>query len=183
MAPARLAAAAGLAAVAVLALAGCGGRGAAPAPVTTGPRMVATGGVERLLVATQRRRSPGLTVGGARCPERVPLRDGVRFRCTVAIERVRAPYDVTLSGVGAAGTGGRFSLRPAKPIIDVRRVVALIRSRLRPAARRATVDCGRARVRVVEVGAAIGCWVRLGAAGQRVSAVVTDLRGTVVLRA
>ena len=182
MAPARRGAAAGLAAVAAVALAGCGGRAGGPAPATTGPRMVATGGVERLLVSTQQRKSPGLDVGGARCPERVPLRDGSSFRCTVAIEGVPAPYDVTLRGVDAAGDGGRFSLRPAKPIIDVRRVVALIRSRLRPAARRAAVDCGRARVRVVDVGAAVGCSVRLGAASQRVRAVVTDLRGTVVLR-
>ena len=46
----------------------------------------------------------------------------------------------------------------------------------------ATVRCGAARVRVVEVGAAIACTITLGDAVQKVHAVVKDLNGTVVVR-
>jgi hypothetical protein len=138
--------------------------------------------VERLLVNTQKRRSPGLRVGTASCPDQVRLANGTRFTCTVQIEGTQAPYAVTLRDVDAAKATGRFALAPAKPIIDVARVVQLIRSELQPTARAATVRCGAPRVRVVEVGAAIACTITLGDAVQRVRAVVKDLEGTVVVR-
>ena len=81
----------------------------------------------------------------------------------------------------AAKATGRFALAPAKPIIDVSRIVALIRGQLQPT-RAATVRCGTAKVRVVEVGASIACTITLGDAVQNVRAVVTDLKGTVVVR-
>jgi hypothetical protein len=64
----------------------------------------------------------------------------------------------------------------------VTRVVGLIRSKLQPTARAATVRCGAAKVRVVEVGATIACTITLGDAVQNVRAVVKDLKGTVVVR-
>jgi uncharacterized protein DUF4333 len=164
-------------------LAGCGGAGReGPAAAPARDPLVATADVERLLVSTQQRRSPRLRVGQARCPDQVRLANGTRFTCTVRIEDATAPYAVTLRDVDAAGTTGRFALQPAKPIIDVSKIVALIRGRLRPGARGSTVSCGRARVRVVDVGATIGCRVTLGGNVQRVRAKVTDLAGTVVVR-
>jgi Domain of unknown function (DUF4333) len=172
-----------LVALALLALlAACGGdgrdRAAAPAP----DQLVGTGDVEQLLVSTQKRKSPGLRVGAAHCPDRVRLANGTRFTCTVQIEGTTAPYAVTLRDVGADGAGGRFALEPAKPIIDVARIVDLIRSKLQPTARGAAVRCGAARVRVVEVGASIACTITLGDAVQKVQAQVKDLQGTVVVR-
>ena len=143
------------------------------------------GAVERLLVSTQKRKSPRLRVGTASCPDQVRLANGTTFTCTVRIEGVSAPYSVTLRDVDAAGTGGRFALEPAKPIIDVTRIVSLIRGKLQPTARAATVRCGAAgapKVRVVEIGATIGCTIALGDAVQKVTAVVKDLKGTVVVR-
>jgi Domain of unknown function (DUF4333) len=162
-------------------LAACGGPGH-PAASARPDQLVGTEDVERLLVATQKRKSPNLKVGRATCPDRVRLADGTRFTCTVRIEGTRAPYTVTLRDVDAAKASGRFALAPAKPIIDVSRVVDLIRSKLQPGARDATVTCGSAKVRVVEVGAAIACTVTLGDAVQKVSAVVKDLQGTVVVQ-
>jgi hypothetical protein len=164
--------------VSLAACGGGGGRSAAPAR----DELVGTADVERLLVSTQKRRSPELWVGRASCPDQVRLVNGTRFTCTVQIEGTRAPYAVTLRDVDAAKATGRFALRPAKPIIDVTRIVALIRSKLQPTARAASVRCGAARVRVVEVGASIACTVTLGEAVQKVSAVVKDLQGTVVVR-
>lgn len=164
-----------------LLLTGCGG---AARPAATAPRdqLVGTADVERLLVSTQKRKSPNLEVGAATCPDQVRLANGTKFTCTVLIEGTRAPYAVTLRDVDAAKATGRFALAPAKPIIDVSRVVALIRSKLQPTARAATVRCGTAKVRVVEVGTSIACTITLGDAVQKVTAEVRDLKGTVVVR-
>jgi hypothetical protein len=117
------------------------------APARNG--LVGTAAIERLLVATQKRKSPRLRVGGASCPVQVRLVNGTRFTCTVEIEGTLAPYAVTLRDVDAAGATGRR---------------------------------GTARVRVVEIGASIACTITLGEAVQKVSAVVKDLQGTVVVR-
>jgi hypothetical protein len=170
-----------LVALALLVLvAGCGGaeRPAAPAR----DELVGTADVERLLVSTQKRKSPKLRVGQASCPDQVRLANGTRFTCTVEIEGTRAPYAVTLRDVDAAKATGRFALAPAKPIIEVGRIVGLIRTKLQPTARAATVRCGTAKVRVVEIGASIGCTITLGDAVQKVTAQVKDLEGTVVVR-
>jgi hypothetical protein len=163
-------------------LAACGGdaKPAASPPPRDG--LVGTADVERLLVSTQRRKSPNLEVGAATCPDQVRLANGTRFTCTVRIEGTKAPYAVTLRDIDAAKATGRFALAPAKPIIDVSRIVALIRSKLQPTARAATVRCGTAKVRVVEIGAGIACTITLGDAVQKVTAEVKDLKGTVVVR-
>jgi hypothetical protein len=162
-------------------LAACGGAGK---PAATPPRdqLVGTADVERLLVSTQKRKSPNLEVGAATCPDQVRLANGTKFTCTVVIEGTKAPYAVTLRDVDAARATGRFALAPAKPIIDVSRIIALIRSKLQPTARAATVRCGTAKVRVVEVGASIACTITLDDAVQRVTAEVKDRKGTVVVR-
>ena len=174
-----------LVAIALLVLlAACGGA-ERPSPAPDRDELVGTADVERLLVSTQKRKSPNLRVGAASCPDQVRLANGTMFTCTVQIEGVPAPYSVTLRDVDAAGTGGRFALEPAKPIIDVTRIVSLIRSKLQPTARAATVRCGAPgapKVRVVEIGASIGCTITLGDAVQKVTAVVKDLKGTVVVR-
>ena len=170
-----------LAVVLALLLAACGGE-ARPAATPPGYEQVGTADVERLLVSTQKRRSPNLEVGAATCPDQVPLANGTRFTCTVLIEGTKAPYAVTLRDIDAAKATGRFALAPAKPIIDVSQVVALIRRQLQPTARAATVRCGTAKVRVVEIGASIACTITLGDAVQKVSAEVQDLKGTVVVR-
>ena len=167
-------------------LAACGGR-ERPPPAPERDELVGTADVERLLVSTQKRKSPNLRVGAASCPDQVRLANGTVFTCTVQIEGVPAPYSVTLRDVDATGTGtgGRFALEPAKPIIDVTRIVGLIRSKLQPTARATTVRCGAPgapKVRVVEIGASIGCTITLEDAVQKVSAVVKDLKDTVVVR-
>jgi Domain of unknown function (DUF4333) len=165
-------------------LASCGGP-ERPAKAPAADEQVGTADVERLLVSTQKRKSPRLRVGAASCPDQVRLANGTNFTCTVQIEGVSAPYAVTLRDVDAAGTGGRFALEPAKPIIDVTRIVSLIRGKLQPTARGARVRCGAPgapRVRVVEIGGRIACTITLGDAVQKVTAEVKDLKGTVVVK-
>jgi Domain of unknown function (DUF4333) len=164
-------------------LAACGGGASQHKAPAARDQLVGTADVERLLVTTQKRRSPGLRVGAASCPDQVRLANGTRFTCTLTIEGTRAAYAVTLRDVDQARATGRFALQPARPIIDVTRVVGLIRGRLQPGARGASVSCGAARVRVVQVGATIACTITLGDTVQKVRAQVKDLQGTVVIRA
>ena len=109
----------------VVLLAACGGAEERP-PAPDRDELVGTADVERLLVSTQKRKSPRLRVGTASCPDQVRLANGTRFTCTVVIEGTRAPYAVTLRDVDAAKATGRFALAPAKPIIDVSRIVGMI---------------------------------------------------------
>jgi hypothetical protein len=104
-------------------LAACGGSEERATAPDQG-ELVGTADVERLLVTTQKRKSPKLRVGAASCPDQVPLANGTHFTCTVLIEGIKAPYAVTLRDVDAAGTTGRFALAPAKPIIDTSRTSA-----------------------------------------------------------
>ena len=94
-------------------LAACGGAEERP-PAPPRDELVGTADVERLLVSTQKRKSPRLRVGTASCPDQVRLANGTTFSCTVKIEGVTAPYSVTLRDAAAAGSGGRFALEPAK---------------------------------------------------------------------
>jgi len=81
----------GLVAVALLVLlAACGGTGR-PSPAPDRDELVGTADVERLLVSTQKRKSPSLRVGTATCPDQVRLASGTMFTCTVQIEGVPAP--------------------------------------------------------------------------------------------
>lgn len=134
-----------------------------------------TGEVEDFLLALQKRRTPDLTVAGPSCPDKVQVVKRARIRCTVSIEGVVAPYEVTLT---RNGDEGRFTLRPAKPIIDTSKIVDLIRGRLDAGSRDARIDCGE-RIQVVSVGAKIPCTISVGGKTQRVRAVVTSRSGNV----
>jgi hypothetical protein len=126
----------------------------ASGPSTTA-RQVDTREVEQLLVAAQKRASPDLNVGAASCPEQVPVTDGASFQCTVLVEGVVAPYTVTLVNVNAQNRTGRFDLRPAKAIVLVPKVAEYVKSvATDPTAR---VDCGTARVLILDTGATLDC--------------------------
>src|SRR5215217_821358 len=79
-----------LALVLAVLLAACGGAGK-PAASPSHDELVGTTDVERLLVSTQKRKSPNLEVGAATCPDQVRLANGTRFTCTVLIEGTKAP--------------------------------------------------------------------------------------------
>lgn len=164
-----------LAAGALALLVACGGDGSA----ATGPVVVAAD-VESLLVQRERQRHPRLKVGDARCPDGVVAKEGASFGCRVDIEGLEAPFEVTLSGV--VGQDVTYDIRPALAIIEVEGVVEFVRSRLDPGWATATIDCGPAKARLLDVGAVLECTVFDGTATRYVKAVVEDRAGTVVLR-
>jgi hypothetical protein len=90
--------------LAVLLLAACGGAEEPKAPAARN-QLVGTADVERLLVSTQKRRSPGLRVGTASCPDQVRLAKLIRSElqptARAATVRCGAPR-VRVVEVGAA---------------------------------------------------------------------------------
>jgi hypothetical protein len=96
-------------------LAACGGAGEHRTTARQPDELVGTADVERLLVSTQKRRSPNLKVGAASCPDQVRLANGTRFTCTVQIEGTKAPYAVTLRDVAAASPTHRPSRTSTSP--------------------------------------------------------------------
>jgi hypothetical protein len=138
--------------------------------------------VGRLLVSTQKRNSPKRRVGTASCPDQVRLANGTRFTCTVRIEGATAPYAVTLPR--RRRRRDRRPLRPPTGQADHRRhphrqpdpqqAPAHRPRRHRPLRRRQGPGGRDRRLHRLHHP--------LGDAVQKVTAVVKDLEGTVVVR-
>ena len=134
--------------------ASCGRAGDGTAPNGDRVRLVDTAEVENVLLATQRRSSPDLSVGPASCPAGVPVAEGATLECSVAVEGVSAPYLVTVHDAQAPA-GLRYDVRPAKAILLVSRVEdAIARSVPSP---EPAVECGGPRVRVMDIGSTFDC--------------------------
>ncbi|MGI8685211.1 MAG: hypothetical protein ACR2MO_09015 [Acidimicrobiales bacterium] len=190
-----------LAALALAAGGACSGSSGGPGPPTTLTAGTTAGGftgptvpagavatIETRLADEQRKRFPNLTVGAAACPDGAPEGNpGAAVTCTVALEGVAVPFTVTLLGAAAetAGGGDSYEFRSAKPILEVDSIVSDIRSQaatqLKVAPERLAVDCGTAKVHVLEVGGRIECTVNDGRTTRRLAAVVTDDLGSITI--
>jgi hypothetical protein len=137
--------------------------------------------VENKLVEEQEKVSPDLEVGEASCPDDVDPEEGSTFECTVDVEGVDAPYKVTITSIDEEGGSARFDFEPAKPIIDVSKVVDFIHSQVNESAGDVEVDCGSEAVIVSEVGGTIDCTISDGTTTEDVPIEVKDLEGTVAI--
>ena len=122
---------------------------------------------------------PGLRVGGVACPEGIKTVEGATFQCTAEVEGVQAPLSVTVTELDLSTGAFTTDWKPTKAILVIDRVVKHLKSRLQDQAPNATVDCGAAPVRVVEVGGAIECIISEGSDRLVVRGVVEDAEGTV----
>jgi hypothetical protein len=167
----------GLAALsAVLALAVACDRSGREAERAQGPRLVDSKEVESVLLATQRRSSPDLPVGPASCPAGVPATDAAILECTVSVDGVPAPYAVTVRSTDQPG-GLRYDVRPARAILQVSKVVdAIQRSSSSPTS---SVECGPARVRVLDVVGTFDCSLSDGQNTRTVRVRVETVEGNV----
>ncbi len=140
-----------------LGAAGCSGRGEAPEPGGDDPasRGVDTQEIERLLLARQRSQSPDFDVRDPSCPARIIVADGETFQCTVAVEGVVVPYQVTLRDVNENSKTAGYDLRPAKAILSIPKLVDALQGN-NPGSR---IDCGPERVKVLDPGATFECTV------------------------
>lgn len=124
-------------------------------------------------------RNPGLPVGAVACPEAIKIVEGATFQCTVEMEGVQAPFSVTVTDVDASAGTFNTDWKPTKAILVIDPIVKHLKSRLQNQAPNATVDCGTAPVRIVEVGSAIECTISEGSNRLVVRGVVEDVNGSV----
>lgn len=139
--------------------------------------------VEAKLIDTQKKAAPDLKVGKATCPVALSkpankLVPGVH-RCTVLVEGVSVPYDVTLR-TGGAVKGGSFTMQNAKAVIDTKKLIAIAATVVDDPST-AKISCGKARVVVAAPGATLECTVVDGEATEKLTFAVKDLRGVVSL--
>ena len=125
--PGRPAVAAALAAV--VGAVGCGGGGG-----DRGRVAFSQVEVQAYLEREVARTLPGLEIGAATCPPRLPDQPGGTVTCTVAVEEVTLDYEVERL------VGDRFEARPQRPVVLVRDIAAAVRSKLDD--RSAEVRCG-----------------------------------------
>jgi uncharacterized RDD family membrane protein YckC len=135
--------------------------------------------MEDLIGRDLKEKIPGLRVGGITCPEGIKPVEGATFQCTAEVEGVQAPFTVTVSEVDASEGTFNTDWKPTKAILPIDQAVKYLKSRLQDQAPNATVDCGTAPVRVVEVGGAIECILSEGSNRLVVRGVVEDLDGNV----
>ncbi len=113
------------------------------------------------------RTMPGLIVGAATCPTRLPQLSGATATCTVVVEQVPLDYEVQRL------VGGRFEVRPARPVVVIADVAAAVQAKLGGEA--AQVRCGNARVAQPPIGQPLRCRVSgLGVARTVVVRVAAD---------
>lgn len=139
--------------------------------------------VETKLVDTQKKAAPDLVVGKATCPATMTTKAGKVaagvYRCSVIVEGVAVPYDVTVR-TGGAIKSGSYLLQNAKAVIDTKKLVSIASSAVDDPAK-AKITCGKARVIVVEPGAKLTCTVVDGKTTDTLTFAVQDLRGVVSL--
>ena len=141
--------------------------------------------VEASLVETQRTAAPDLKVGKATCPAALAkpiakIASGVH-RCSVVVEGVSVPYDVTVR-VGGLVKGGSFVLQNAKAVIDTKKLATIAATVVDDPAK-AKISCGKRRVIVADPGTTVSCSVVEGESSETLTFIVKDLRGVVSLAA
>lgn len=158
--------------VAAVLLPGCSDSTDAGPPSSTIPKVIDTREVENTLVATQKRATPTLDVRDPACPARVEVSEGASFSCTIAVEGVIVPYQVTLADVA---TKIRYNIRPARAILLISKLVDALRSQVP----NATVDCGPDRIKVLDVGSTLECRLSDRTGARTVMFKVDDVDGNV----
>ena len=87
--------------------------------------------VEAKLVDTQKKAAPDLAVGKATCAVSLAKPAGKVavgvHRCTVVVEGVAVPYDVTVR-TGGAAKNGTYTMQNAKAVIDTKKLIAIAAS-------------------------------------------------------
>jgi uncharacterized RDD family membrane protein YckC len=131
--------------------------------------------IEAVLDRDVKEKNPGLRVGAVACPDDIKIVEGATFQCTAEVEGVQVPISVTVTEADASRGTGKIDWKPTKAILAVDQVV----KHLQDQAPNATVNCGTAPVRVVEVGGAIECIISEGSNRLVVRGVVEDLDGNI----
>ena len=128
--------------------------------------------VQSFLEREAARTLPGLAVGAATCPARLPDTLGTTVTCSVVVAEVPLYYDVQRL------VGDRFEARPSRPVIVVSDVAAAVQAKL--GAEAADVRCGDAAVAQPNPGQPLSCRVS-GSGSSRTAEVRVGADGTLVV--
>jgi uncharacterized RDD family membrane protein YckC len=142
----------------------------------TAPWTIGTAGIEDAIGRDLKEEIPSLA-WQVTCPEDIKSAEEATFQCTAEVEGVQAPFSVTVTDVDTRAGTFNTDWKPTKAILVIDRAVTYLKSRLQDQAPNATVDCGAAPVRVVEVGGAIECIISEGSNRLVVRGVVEDVDG------
>lgn len=143
-------------------------------------RRVDTEEVEKLLIQRQKEQRPSLNFTKASCPSDVQAREGDAFECSVDVEGQEARFRVRVTEV--LGQRASYEFRPTRAIVDPLGLAVFVQSQLEKPWDNAQVNCGLAKVRIVDVGTAIDCTAFDGTDTRNIQAVVEDSEGTVTVR-
>jgi hypothetical protein len=158
----------GIAGLALVALAGCGGS------------KLNTSRAETQMTDQFRKSFAPATVGEVRCPDQVPNKKGATFVCSVDVSGTEVK--VTATQVDGKGS---VSVAADKAVIVVAKVQADLTAQLRAAYQSdlespvVTVDCGQPPVRVLAVSASFTCTANTPAGTLTERVVVRDVAGQV----
>ncbi len=130
---------------------------------------------EEMLVARQKRATPDLAVGEARCQTRAELRRGAKFGCSVSVEGLPAPYTVTVTDVDRDAKTAEYEFELTKAIVPNTRAAETVRQAWPD--KGAKIDCGAGKVRLAEVGATIECSVNDNDGFHSATVKVVDIEG------
>ncbi|GGO69429.1 hypothetical protein [Nocardioides deserti] len=130
------------------------------------------------VVAEQEEVTPDLEVVEGSCEEDVPLEVDEVIGCTVLIDGVEAPYDVTVTAL--EDETARYEISPARAIISVQAVVDALQAELEgQGVSGVEVDCGADAVRVEDPDTSFTCGLSLGGQTREATVTVQDLQGNV----
>lgn len=144
-----------------------------------GSRTVDSASIEDAITRQFQDQYPGLHVDSVTCPKGVKPVEGRTFQCTAKFEGAQVAFTVTLSHVNTSTGEYNYNSKPTKAVLDIDKAVKALKSRVQDQDPNATVDCGTARWRVVEVGGGIECTISGARQPTVVRLVVEDVNGTV----
>ena len=130
---------------------------------------------EEMLVARQKRATPDLSVGEARCQTRAELRKGATFGCSVEVEGLPAPYTVTVTDVDRDAKTAEYDFELTKAVVATAKAVEAVRQSWPD--KNARVDCGPGKVRLAQVGTTIECSVNDNDGFHSATVRVVDIEG------
>jgi len=128
--------------------------------------------VQAYLEREATRTLPGLAVGAATCPARLPRAVGATATCTLQVEGVALDYEVQRL------VADRFEARPARPVVVIADVVRAVKEKL--GAEAAGVRCGDVAVAQPATDEPLACQVR-GPSSSRTAVVRVAPDGTLVV--
>ena len=137
--------------------------------------------VAKQIVDAQAKKAPDLEVNQGKCPSGIEAKKGAKFKCSVQIAGVKAPYNVTVTKVD--GDDVRFDFEPTNPIVSTSITESYVTTQAEAEGIvGASVDCGDEEVIIQEVGSTFPCTLALGEESQDVTIEIKDKEGTIAIQ-